>query len=147
MNDLTFAVRVLLKDRWFTAVAVVALALGIGVNNTVFTFVNAVLLRGLPFANSGEIMHLNSRNTAAEGSDAGVSYPDYLDWRSQTRTFTSLAAFQPSTMNVSDSGHPPERTQGVRVTANTFGLLGERPILGRDFREGEDKKGAEPVVL
>src|SRR5215210_6476136 len=145
MNDLTFAIRVLLKDRWFTAVAVVALGLGIGVNNTVFTFVNAVLLRGLPFANSRDIMHLNSRT--AEGNDRGVSYPDYQDWRSQTKTFSSLAAFQGSTMNVSDSGHPPERTQGVRVTANTFGLLGERPILGRDFRDTEDKQGAEPVVL
>jgi hypothetical protein len=83
--DLRFAVRMLLKDRWFTLVAVLALALGIGVNNTVFTFVNAVLLRGLPFENGHEIVHLNSRNTV-EGSDMGVSLPDYRDWSRWPRT-------------------------------------------------------------
>ncbi|MEP6914193.1 MAG: ABC transporter permease, partial [Acidobacteriota bacterium] len=144
--DLKFAVRMLLKDRWFTFVAVLALGLGIGVNSTVFTFVNAVLLRGLPFQNAHEIMHLNSRHTA-DRDDIGVSLPDYRDWQSQTTTFASLAAYQQMTMNVSDSGHPPERTNGVRVTANTFGILGERPVLGRDFRPGEDRAGAEPVAL
>ena len=144
--DLKYAFRMLVKDPWFTSVAVLALGLGIGVNSTVFTFVNAVLLRGLPFANADQIVHVNSRNTA-EGNSQGVSFPDYQDWRAQTKTFASLAAYQPSTMNISDSGHPPERANGVRVTANTFGILGEGPIRGRDFRDGEDRKGAEPVAL
>jgi predicted permease len=144
--DLKYAFRMLVKDPWFTSVAVLALGLGIGVNSTVFTFVNAVLLRGLPFANADQIVHVNARNTA-EGNSQGVSYPDYLDWRAQARTFASLAAYQPSTMNISDSGHPPERANGVRVTANTFGILGEGPKLGRDFAAGEDRKGAEPVAL
>jgi putative ABC transport system permease protein len=144
--NLRYAFRMLVKDPWFTGVAVLALGLGIGVNSTVFTFVNAVLLRGLPFANADQIVHINSRNTA-EGNGLGVSYADYQDWRSQAKSFASLAGYQPITMNISDSGHPPERASGVRVTANAFGIIGERPIRGRDFREGDDRKGAEPVAL
>jgi len=144
--DLKYAFRMLVKDPWFTLVAVLALGLGIGVNSTVFTFVNAVLLRGLPFANADQIVHVTSRDTA-EGNSQGVSFPDYQDWRAQAKGFASLAAYQPSTMNISDSGHPPERASGVRVTANTFSILGERPIRGRDFGKGDDQKGAEPVAL
>lgn len=144
--NLKYAFRMLVKDPWFTFVAVLALGLGIGVNSTVFTFVNAVLLRGLPFANAEQIVHVSARNTA-EGNGLGVSYPDYRDWRAQARTFASLAAYQPTTMNISESGHPPERASGVRVSANAFGIIGERPITGRDFRDTEDRKGAESVVL
>ncbi len=144
--NLKYAFRMLVKDPWFTFVAVLALGLGIGVNSTVFTFVNAVLLRGLPFANAEQIVHVSARNTG-EGNGLGVSYPDYRDWRAQARTFASLAAYQPTTMNISESGHPPERASGVRVSANAFGIIGERPITGRDFRDTEDRKGAEPVVL
>jgi putative ABC transport system permease protein len=141
-----YAFRMLVKDPWFTLVAVFALALGIGVNSTVFTFVNAVLLRGLPFANADQIVHLNSRNTA-EGNSQGVSYPDFQDWRTNARTFSSLAAYQQTTMNISDSGHPPERASGVKVSANAFSIIGERPIQGRDFTDGEDRKGGEPVAI
>ena len=141
-----YAVRMLIKDPWFTLVAVLALGLGIGVNSTVFTFVNAVLVRGLPFANPDQIVHLNSRNTA-EGNGLGVSYLDYLDWRTQAKSFASLAAYQGIAANISDSGHPPERANGARVTANAFDIIGERPIRGRGFQEGDDRKGAEPVAL
>jgi putative ABC transport system permease protein len=141
-----YAVRMLIKDPWFTLVAVLALGLGIGVNSTVFTFVNAVLVRGLPFANPDQIVHLNSRNTA-EGNGLGVSYPDYQDWRAQAKSFASLAGYQGIAANISDSGHPPERANGAKVTANGFDIIGERPIRGRGFQEGDDRKGAEPVVL
>lgn len=144
--NLKYAFRMLVKDPWFTFVAVLALGLGIGVNSTVFTFVNAVLLRGLPFANADQILHLNSRNTA-EGNGLGVSYPDYQDWRAQAKAFASLAAYQGTTTNISDSGHPPERASGVRVTSNAFGIIAERPVIGRDFRAEDERKGAEPVVL
>src|SRR5262245_19496626 len=143
---LKYAFRMLVKDPWFTLVAVLALALGIGVNSTVFTFVNAVLLRGLPFPNADQIVHLNARNTT-EGNSQGVSYPDFQDWRANTRTFASLAAYTQVTMNISDSGHPPERASGVKVSANAFSIIGERPIQGRDFANGEDQKGAEPVAI
>jgi predicted permease len=143
---LKYAFRMLVKDPWFTLVAVLAVALGIGVNSTVFTFVNAVLVRGLPFPNADQIVHLNSRNTT-EGDTQGVSYPDFQDWRANARTFSSLAAYQQTTMNISDSGHAPERASGVKVSTNAFGIIGERPIQGRDFTEGEDRKGAEPVAI
>ena len=143
---LKYAFRMLVKDPWFTLVAVLALALGIGVNSTVFTFVNAVLLRGLPFPNADQIVHMNSRNTT-EGNSQGVSYPDFLDWRANARTLSSLAAYQQTTMNISDSGHPPERASGVKVSTNAFSIIGERPIQGRDFSDGEDRKGAEPVAI
>jgi len=144
--NLKYAVRTLVKDPWFTLVAALALGLGIGVNNTVFTFVNAVLIRGLPFKNPDQILHVNGRNTT-DGGTMPISHPDFIDIRAQAKSFSGLAAYQGMTMNVSDAGHTPERAQGVRVSANAFSLLGERPILGRDFRDGEDLKGAEPVAI
>src|SRR5688500_7316239 len=109
LQDLQFAVRMLMKDRWFTLVAVLALGLGIGVNTTVFTFVNAVLLRGLPYDESDRIMIVATRN-AAQSQWGLASYQDLEDWRAQTKSFSGLSCFQGTAMNVTDSGHPPERT-------------------------------------
>src|SRR5206468_11396623 len=89
MRDLRFALRLLIKDKWFTAVAVVALAFGIGVDATVFTFVNAVLIRGLPFNDPDRILVVTSRD--ARGREHGASYLDFQDWRAATRTFSSLS--------------------------------------------------------
>jgi predicted permease len=146
LQDLRFAVRMLVKDRWFTFVAILALGLGIGVNTTVFTFVNAVLIRGLPYDDSDRIMIVTSRNTTQQNPGA-ASYLDLEDWRAQSKSFTGLACFQQTGMSVTDSGHPPERTPGARVCANTFSLLGQPMHIGRDFLPGEDKKGAEAVVI
>jgi predicted permease len=145
-QDLQFAVRLLIKDKWFTSIAAIALALGIGVNATVFTFVNAVLIRGLPFAESDRILALNSFDPV-RSRDMGVSYLDFKDWRSATKTFTALAAYEGGTMNVSDEGRAPERFIGSYLSANAFSLLGRAPILGRDFRPEDDRPGAPAVVL
>ena len=145
-QDLRFAVRLLIKDRWFTAVAVVALALGIGVNATVFTFVNAVLIRGLPFNDPDRIMSIAERNMA-RGTDMGVSYLDFEDWRQAQKSFAGLAAFNGTTMNVSDEGRAPERYQGPYMSANGFGLIGQRPLVGRDFLPEDDKPGAAAVTI
>src|ERR687895_1541178 len=110
-QDLQFAIRLLVKDKWFTLVAACALALGIGVNATVFTFVNAVLLRGLPFADQDRIMALDSRDPVRD-RNMGVSYLDFKDWRAGSRTFSDIAAFSGATMNVSDEGRAPERYNG-----------------------------------
>ena len=146
LQDLRFAARLLVKDRWFTAVAVVALALGIGVNATVFTFVNAVLIRGLPFNDPDRIMSIAERNMA-RGTDMGVSYLDFEDVRQAQKSFSGLAAFNGSTMNVSDEGRVPERYQGPYISANAFGLIGQRPLLGRDFLPEDDKAGAPAVAI
>src|SRR5580765_3822760 len=145
LQDLKFAVRLLLKDRWFTAVAVIALALGIGVNATVFTFVNAVLIRGLPFAEADRVLVVASRD--AKGRDGNASYADFQDWRDATRTFASLSAFSGATMNLSDEGRAPERFQGPYISANAFKAIGQSPILGRDFQPDDDRPGAAAVVI
>jgi predicted permease len=145
LQDLKYAVRLLVKDKWFTLVAAVALALGIGVNNTVFTFVNAVLIRGLPFDDPDRIMSLGTRD--ARGRDRGLSYLEFQDWRDSTRAFSGMAAFSGQTMNVSDEGRAPERFAGPYISGDAFKLIGERPLLGRDFLPEDDRPGAAPVVI
>ena len=147
LQDVRLAARLLLKDRWYTAVAVLALGLGIGVNSTIFTFVNAVLLRGLPYEDSHRIMYLHVVAAATGARPLPVSFPDYEDWRRQARSFEDLAAFRSGTMNVSDAERPAERALGVWITANTFGLLGQQPLIGRTFLPGEDAPGAQPVAI
>jgi len=144
-QDIRFAVRLLVKDRWFTAVAVIALALGIGVNATVFTFVNAVLIRGLPINDPDRVMVVGTRD--ARLRDRGMSYLDFEDYRRATRTFSGLAAFSGSIMNVSDEGRTPERFQGPFISAPAFKLIGQRPQLGRDFLPEDDRPGAPAVVI
>jgi putative ABC transport system permease protein len=145
LQDVRFAIRLLLKDRWFTAVAAVALALGIGVNNTVFTLVNAVLIRGLPFDNPDGIISIGM--TDVRGRQAGVSRLDFLDWRDTARSFAGLALLQGAPMNVSEEGRAAEQFQGTYGSVNMFQLIGQRPAIGRDFRPEEDQPGAAGVVI
>ena len=148
LQDLRFAARMLLKDRWFTVVAATALGLGIGVNTTVFTFVNAVLIRGLPFERADEIVYLATHDTTRDEDDSSAaSWQEFEDWRDKARSFPALAAFRFQQMNISDPEHPAERASGVAVTANTFSVLRVQPFLGRDFAPGDDAAGAAPVVI
>jgi putative ABC transport system permease protein len=148
LQDLRFAARMLLKDRWFTVVAATALGLGIGVNTTVFTFVNAVLIRGLPFERADEIVYLATHDTTRDENDSSAaSWQEFEDWRDKARSFSALAAFRFQPMNISDPDHPAERASGVAVTANTFLVLRQQPFLGRDFAPGDDAAGAAPVVI
>ena len=108
-QDIRFAARLLVKDRSFTAAAVIALALGISANNTVFTVVNAALLRDLPFDTPDRIVSLGTRDTRTRPVPGpqgyrGVSYLEFQDWRHATRTLSGLAAYNDATMNVSDEG-------------------------------------------
>ena len=145
-QDIKFGVRRLLREPGFTAVVVVALALGIGVNTTVFTLVNAVLFRGLPFEQADRVMFLSSNDHAKNRNDMGVSYPDFRDWRAQSKAFKGLAAFSQTGFVISDS-NAPERYDGPRLTANTFSLIGQKPMLGRDFLPEEDRVGGAPVCI
>ncbi len=146
-EDVRFGARMLTKDPKFTAVVVLALALGIGANTTVFTLVNAVLFRGLPFERADRIMHIASTRVSRGNDRMGVSYPDFKDWKAQTKTFQNLGAFSLETANLSDQGNVPERYSGGRITANTFSMLGQKPMLGRDFLPDEDKPGTAMVVI
>ena len=144
-QDLQFALRLLTKDKLFTLVATLALAFGIGVNATVFTFVNAVLIRGLPFDDPDRIMAMWSLDPV-QNRNMGVSYLDAQEW-SRTKAFSAVAVMSGATMNVSDEGRLPERFVGNYISASTFRLLGQSPVLGRDFVPDDDRPGATPVVL
>jgi predicted permease len=146
LRDLRFALYLIAKDRWYSAVAVIALALGIGLNATVFTLCNAVLIRGLPFKDSGSLYMLGSPRQGERGFN-GVSLKDLDDWRTQTRTFTGLAAFSNSGTNVSDDTSAPQQARSAGITANTFALLDQPPLIGRTFAPGDDKKGGDALVL
>src|SRR5205085_3884947 len=146
LQDMRFAIRLLAKDRWFTAAATLALALGIGMNATVFTLVNSFLFRSLPFPDPDRVMYLGERD-AVTGRTYMVSWPDLQDWRQSQTSFMGIGAWAVGTMNVSDEGRPPERYSGVYFSENAFKLLGERPILGRDFLPDDDKPNANPVVM
>src|SRR5205085_8341894 len=144
LRDLRFALHVIARERWYSAVAIIALALGIGINATVFTLVNAVLIRGLPFKESAQLYMLTPQG---QRGGAGVSFPELDDWRGQARSFVGIGAFSQDNLNVSDDRSAPQQARGVIVTANTFSLLGQQPLIGRDFAPGEDRKGAERVVI
>ena len=144
-HDLRYAVRLLIKDRWFTLVAALALALGIAANNAVFTFVNAVLIRGIPFKDAPRIMALGTRD--ARDRNLGVSFLDFEDWRASARTFSDMSLLGQPTLNVSEAGRPPERYPGAVVSANLFKLIGEQPILGSGFTPEDDKFSAPPRVV
>ena len=144
-RDVRYAIRRLVEDRWFTLAAVAALSLGIGANTTVFTFVNAVLVRGLPFEDPDRIVAVWTEND--RGGQMGVSLPDYRDLRDESRTLETLAGSLNANMNLSDDELLPERFLGTYVTGNFFRIIGEQPVLGRDFSDADDLPGAEPVVL
>jgi putative ABC transport system permease protein len=144
-QDLRYAVRLLLKDRWFTAIAAVVLALGIGANNAVFTIVNAVLLRSMPFPNPEQLVVMLTRD--ARGRQSGVSLADFDDWRSSSRTLSGLSLVFSGSFNVSDEGRIAEQYPGAYVSANYFKMIGITPTLGRDFGPEDDSPGGPPVVM
>ena len=110
-----------------------------------FTFVNAVLIRGLPFNDPDRILVVGTED--ARGRNRGSSYRDFEDLRAATRTFAGLAAFSGQTMNVSEEGRAPERFQGPYLSANAFKLIGQAPLIGRDFLPDDDRPGAAAVVI
>ena len=147
-QDVRFAGRLLLKDYWFTLVAAITLALGIGVNTTVFSLVNAVLIRGLPFERPDEIVYIGTQDTTQNDDDGSVAtWQELQDWRAKSHTFSGLGAFRPQQFNVSDPEHAAERVSGALVSANAFSLLEMQPFLGRDFTATEDASGAAPVAI
>jgi putative ABC transport system permease protein len=147
-QDILFGLRMLAKTPGFTFVAVLTLAVGIGANTTVFTIVNAMLFKGLPYPNSDRIVSITSNNLAKNRPQIGVAYPDFLDWRLHSKAFKGLAIAQMSLTNISDPDLPAQQYYNARISANTFSLLGQRPFLGRDFLPEESEgKGADVVIL
>ncbi len=145
-QDVRYAWRLLVRNPGLTVVAVLALALGIGSLTVTFSITNAYLLRPLPFADPGRLVHVWSTNQKQGWDTLRVSVPDFLDWRAEARTFEDLAAFNYTGEDLT-GGDRPEKIQTGRVSANVFDVLGVRPILGRAFRAGEDAPGRGNVVV
>jgi len=147
MNDLRYSLRQLLKHPGFTFVAILTLALGIGANTAIFSIVNAVLLRPLPYPQSDRLVLIRERtNIFVSGS---VSLPNYLDWRAAQRSFTDLALIRRGDANLSgvSSDLEAERVGCARVTYNFLSVLGVPPELGRDFRESDDVPHCKKLAL
>jgi putative ABC transport system permease protein len=147
LQDLQFGGRMLLKNKAFTLVALAALALGIGANTAIFSLVNGVLLRPLPFPHAEQIVYFEGQNPSQDITDSNVSYLDFTDWSKQTDLFASTAAFYTSSSNLGADGAGPERVPRAGVTSAFFNVLGVQPFLGRVFRPEEDQPNAQTVVI
>jgi putative ABC transport system permease protein len=136
----------MLKSRAFTIVAVLALALGIGANSAIFSVVNSVLLRPLPFDEPDRLLAVWETNVKRGQSATPASAPNFVDWQNQNTVFEHIAAFDDSSF-ILTGGAEPERIPGARVSASLFPLLRVNPILGRGFTPEDDRTGADPVVI
>ncbi|MGA3187910.1 MAG: ABC transporter permease [Bryobacteraceae bacterium] len=146
LEDIRFGLRTLARNPGFTAVAIIALALGIGVNATVFSLANAVLFKNLPFANSDQILYIISTNPAnPRWRDS--SFPDYRDLRAALKSFDAVGASSQDSKNLSDHTTSPEGYHGAYISVNTFPLIGQKPIAGRDFVPSDEQPGAAPVAI
>jgi putative ABC transport system permease protein len=144
ITDLRYALRQLLKSRGFTAVAILTLALGIGANTAIFSVVDAVLLRALPYHNSARLVDIAATNPA--GDREGVSRQEFEDLRNQIRSLEDLTAFQSQSVNVT-GGERPDRIRGAFVAANFFEVFHLSPIVGRNLTKGEDQAGGPRIAV
>jgi putative ABC transport system permease protein len=143
-QDIRYAMRSYAKAPTFTIIMLTTLALGIGASTAIFSMVDGILLRPLPFADPDRVIWINQVNP--RGNLMSVSWPDFLDWRARVRSFESLAAGRtnPVTLTGRDVAR---RIDGRRITANFFDVLGVRPAIGRNFVDSDDRPGAEPVAI
>src|ERR1051326_8117256 len=145
MHNLRYALRAFAKQPLFTAVVILTFALGIGANTAVFSVLNAVFLRPLPFREPENLVALgefDTRDKADPGTDIeSISYLDYVDWRDQTQVFDKIAVYTNSSVSTLTDGNEATHVQGESVSADLFGLLGVQPVLGRAFLPIEDEPG------
>jgi putative ABC transport system permease protein len=145
LQDLRYGVRILLKQPGFTLIAVVTLALGIGANTAIFSVVNAVLLRPMPYPDS-DLLVMLSTDQDADGVLGNTGYTTFMDWRERSRSFERMIVVRSWGGTLTGQGEP-EVIQGMRVSAEYFKLLGVSPALGRDFRSEEDRPAKRFVVI
>ena len=145
--DLRYSVRSLWKNRSISVLAVVCLALGVGLNATMFSVVDGVLIQGLPFRDAERLARVSSANLKARTPRAGVSYEDFRDIRDTTTSFEAVNLSQGRSLTIADGAGEPERFPGAAVSWQMFEMLGVHPILGRAFGAADDVPGAEPVVM
>jgi putative ABC transport system permease protein len=147
LRDLRYACRMLVKTPGFTIICILAVALGIGASTTMFSSINALLLRPMPLIEDQDrLVAISQFFTKLPDQNAGTAFPDYLEWKKQVTTLEGLAAIQEATFIIS-GGDKPERYLGGQISAEAFSFLGVQPILGRQFRPEEDELNAAPVAL
>ena len=144
LQDLRYGARMLRKNPGFAAVAVLTLALGIGANTSLFSVVNGVILNPLPFPNPEQLVTLYESKVHFD--DGAISYPNFLDWQRDNRTFASMAAFAPTSFSLTGVGEA-EQISVERISAEFFSTLGVKPMAGRDFTAEDDRLGVSPVAL
>ncbi|HEX8180907.1 MAG TPA: ABC transporter permease [Pyrinomonadaceae bacterium] len=144
LKDIRYSIRLLAKHPGFAVVAVLTIALGVGANTAIFSVVNAVLLRPLPFKDPERLVRLSEQSQ--QGPGMSIAYPNFKDWRSENTVFAGLAASRFDNFNLTGLDEP-ERLQGRNVSWNFFDVLGVQPALGRSFRPEEDSAGGERVCV
>jgi len=144
LQDLRYGMRMVVKRPGFTLIAALTLALGIGANTAIFSAVNAVLLKPLPFPESEQLVDLSE--TFKPNGFGSVSVPTLEDWKAQNTVFAGISAYWFTSFNL-QTGDTPQRIPGLNVGANYFDVLGVKPTLGRTFLQGEDVAGNERVVV
>jgi len=146
IRDLRYSARMLIKSPGFTAVAVLALTLGIGANTAIFSVVNSVLLRPLPYSDPGRLMQLWEASARKGRGEMPASYPNFADWRDQNHVFEQVVAYSDWTFNLTGAGEP-ERIRSAIVSPAFFSVLDIKPIRGRVFLSGEDERGKDTVAV
>src|ERR1700719_1034430 len=144
IQDIRLAIRMLEKNRGFTVVVVLTLALGIGANTALFSIVNGVLLNPLPYPQPDQLLTLHeSKPNFNTGS---ISYPNFLDWQKENHTLSSMAVSRSYSFSWTNLGEA-QQIQGQFVTSDFFPILGVKPVLGRSFFPADDQRGAAPVAM
>src|SRR5258706_12648310 len=144
LQDLRYGARMLLKNPGISFVVVLALALGIGANTAIFSVVNAVLLRPLPYDKADRLVYLSESSQTLD--EMSVSYPDFTDWRNQNHVFEKIGVYNRESYNLTGGGEP-ERILAAQVSADLFSALRVQAAIGRVFNNDEDKPGGAPVVV
>src|SRR5215471_8812795 len=145
-QDLRFGLRTMFRNPGFTTTAVLTAALGIGANTAIFSVVNAVLLRPLPYPEAGRLVMVWATDSRRGVSEDVASFPDFEDWKAQSQSFEGLAAFTARGMIIAGEGEA-EMSQAIQATAGFFELLGTPPAMGRTFEPEESEPGAPHVAL
>jgi len=143
-QDIRYGARMLIKNPGVTIIVIVALALGIGANTAIFSVVNAVLLRPMPYDESDRLVFLNEKSPVLD--EMSISYPNFLDWREHNQTFEKMGVYNRASYNLTGAGEA-ERIVTGQVSADLFSVLRVSPLHGRVFTNDEDKPGGPPVVV
>jgi hypothetical protein len=147
LQDLRFSIRQLRKSPGFALTTALTLALGIGATTAIFSLINAVLLRPLPFPDPDRLMSVVSLDTSAKpGIPSSGTYPDFFDWRSRNRSFEAMASYHRAGRTLTGNG-TAQQLEGQIVSSDFFRVLNVRPALGRDFVSEDEKAGNRTVVL